>query len=264
MRNDDSEFSDLLKLCFGIDGIYGQLIIVTHSTDALIGDYRNLVRFYQNEDKTEVISGYTLQPDKMSNNHGGIRPEDEKHLIMHFPEIKEAFYSKCAILIEGETEYGCIHAFAEKIDVSLDDYGICVINARGEGSIAPLRQLLAAFSIPSIAIYDGDVKTDQAVSVYEFYTNEPCFEIEIVKNLYSKDNAKMIRKIALELDKRAEVLILDEDFVRKPFKKMGVDLTGYIQKRLSDVNESDEDEFCHMYSAWFMVKKRRSLGKNYW
>ena len=51
--NEDSEFADLLNTCFGIDGIDGQLIIVTHSTDALVGDYRNLIRFYKNGDKTE-------------------------------------------------------------------------------------------------------------------------------------------------------------------------------------------------------------------
>lgn len=32
--------------------------------------------------------------------------EIEKHLIMHFPEVKEALYSRCTILVEGETEYG--------------------------------------------------------------------------------------------------------------------------------------------------------------
>ena len=45
--NKDDEFVELLKNCFGIDGIEGQLIIVTHSTDALAGDYRNLIRFYK-------------------------------------------------------------------------------------------------------------------------------------------------------------------------------------------------------------------------
>ena len=38
--NKDAEFVDLLKMLFNVDGISGQLIIVTHSTDALIGDYR--------------------------------------------------------------------------------------------------------------------------------------------------------------------------------------------------------------------------------
>jgi len=51
LHNEDADFAELLNLCFGIDGIDGQLIIVTHSTDALVGDFRNLIRFYKNGDK---------------------------------------------------------------------------------------------------------------------------------------------------------------------------------------------------------------------
>jgi len=253
LHNEDTQFAELLKLCFDIDGIDGQLIIVTHSTDALVGDYRNLIRFYKDGDKTAVISGAdpTLR----------FTTANEKHLIMHFPEIKEAFYAHCAVLIEGETEYGCINAFAEKVGVVLDDYGICVINARGEGSIKPLRQLLAAFSVPSIAIYDGDVKAGHTSIGDEFYTHELCFEIEIVKRLFANGQTALVKQITLDLDDKAETVIMDADFVRKPFKKMGIDMTGYIPKALSDVSDNDEDEFCRMYSAWFMAKKGVLLGR---
>ena len=253
LRNEDADFADLLKSCFGVDGIDGQLIIVTHSTDALVGDYRNLIRFYKDGDKTVVISGSDPSLHFTSSN--------EKHLIMHFPEIKEAFYSHCGVLIEGETEYGCIHAFALKIGVSLDDFGICVINARGEGSIKPLRQLLSTFSVPSVAIYDRDVKAGHTAASDEFYTSELCFEIEIVKTLFSSGKASLVRRIALDLDSRAELIVLDEDFVRNHFKKMNIDMTGYTPKKLSDVDENDEDEFCRMYSAWFMAKKGILLGR---
>jgi len=261
LRNGDAEFAELLKNCFDIDGIDGQLIIVTHSTDALIGDYRNLIRFYRDRDKTSVISGYALRPIGRSNNEGRIKSENEKHLIMHFPEIKEAFYAKCAVLVEGATEYGCIHAFADKIGVVLDDFGICIINARGEGSIKPLRQLLALFSVPSVAIYDRDVKDNHTVATDEFFTNEKCFEIEIVKMLFASGKTSIIRQIALDLDKNAESIDLDVDFVGRHFRKMGIDITGYTPKKLADVDENDEDEFCSMYSAWFMAKKGVLLGR---
>lgn len=259
--NDDVEFAELLKTFFDVDGIDGQLIIVTHSTDALIGDYRNLVRFYKDEERTAVVSGYALRPVAGTNNEGRIKTENEKHLIMHFPEIKEAFYAKCAILIEGETEYGCIHGFAEKIGISLDDFGICVINARGEGSIKPLRQLLAFFAIPSVAIYDGDVKDGHTATPDEFFTTELCFEIEIVKTLFAAGKAELVRKIALDMDSNADSVPLDIDFVRKHFKKMGIDITRYIPKKLSDVTDSDEEDFCQMFSAWFMAKKGVLLGR---
>lgn len=261
LRNEDGEFVDLLKTCFNIDGIDGQLIIVTHSTDSLAGDYRNLVRFYKHGNKTAVISGYALRPVAGTNNEGHIKSENEKHLIMHFPEIKEAFYAKCAILIEGETEYGCIQAFAYKMGISLDDYAICVINARGEGSIKPIRQLLKFFAVPSIAIYDGDVKAGHTTNPTEFFTTELCFEMEIVKTLYVAGKTAIVRQIALDMDSQADSIELDVDFVRKHFKKMVIDIAGYVPKKLSDVSDDDEEDFCRMFSAWFMAKKGVLLGR---
>lgn len=259
--NKDTEFVDLLKMLFNVDGISGQIIIVTHSTDALIGDYRNLIRFYKKEDKTSVISGYALRPTPGKNNAGRIKAETEKHLIMHFPEVKEAFYAKCALLIEGETEYGCIHKFAEKIGISLDDYGICVINARGQNSIKPLRQLFTFFAIPSVAIYDGDVKDDHTATPDEFYTTELCFEIEIVKTLFAAGRTDLVRAIALDMDNNACSVPLDANFVRNHFKKMNIDIDSYTPKKLNDVSDDDEKDFCRMFSAWFMAKKGVLLGR---
>ncbi len=256
--NKDPEFAELLKLCFGIDGIDGQLIIVTHSTDALLGDYRNLIRFYRKDVNTDVISGYALQPVASGSNEGRIKSENEKHIIMHFPEIKEAFYAKCAILIEGETEYGCISAFADKIGISLDDFGICVINARGEGSIKPLRHLLKLFAIPSIAIYDGDVMDGAFQPADEFYTNEKCFEIEIVKTLLSNNKYDLVRQIALDLDNKANSHVIDRNFLKDGFKKQGYDETQYTPKKLSELVEGTE-EFGVVYAAWFMNKKKKGV-----
>lgn len=261
LHNKETDFCELIKDCFGVDGIDGQLIIVTHSTDALIGDYRNLIRFYKSAATTSVVSGFALQPVERGDNSGRLRAENEKHLLMHFPELKEAFYAKCVILIEGETEYGCIRAFSEKIGISLDDYGICAINARGENSITPIRRLLDLFAIPSIAIYDGDVRSHHVATDHDFFTNELCFEIEIVKALYSANRAGIIRKIVTDFDSSALDTVLDENFVRSSFKKMGIDMGMYTAKRLNDVNDDDSTDFCNMFSAWFMVKKCLLLGR---
>jgi len=261
LKNEDTEFAKLLKTCFNIDGINGQLIIVTHSTDALVGDYRNLIRFYKSGNKTKVISGFALRPTAETNNEERIKIDDEKHLIMRFPEIKEAFYAKCAILIEGETEYGCIHAFADKIGISLADYGICVINARGEGSIKPLRKLLKLFKVPSVAIYDCDVKAGHTASPDEFFTTELCFEIEIVKKLFKARKTDIVRQITREMDSHANDVALDKDFLHKYYQKMKADTTRYTPKKLCDVSDAAKDEFCNMFSAWFMAKKGVLLGR---
>lgn len=259
--NKDAEFLELLKTCFDVDGIDGQLIIVTHSTDVLSGDYRNLTRFYKNADKTAIISGYDLRPIEDQNNQNRIKSEDEKHLLMHFPEIKEAFYAKCAILIEGATEYGCIHAFAEKMGISLDYYGICVINARGEKSIRPIRRLLELFAVPSIAIYDRDVLSSDNTEPNVFFTTEKCFEIEVVKALYALGKTDLVRQIVVDRDCEAGAVELDVNFIRKHFAKMDIDITGYIPKKLDDVRDDNEEDFCRMFSAWFMAKKGILLGR---
>ena len=185
----------------------------------------------------------------------------EKHLIMHFPELKEAFYSHCAILIEGETEYGCIQGFAEKLGVSLDDLGICVINAQGQGSIKPLRQLLAAFKIPSIAIYDGDVKQGKEQSDRDFFTTESFFEVEIIKKLFITGSQQLARDIATELYEKAMIEVMDADFIKKYFAKQKLSLEGYTPISLNDVSDSNETEFCNMFSAWYTAKKGILLGR---
>ena len=253
LSNKDDDFRKLLKECFDIDGVLGQIIIVTHSTDALVGDYRNLIRFYREFGKVSVISGASKDLH--------ITDAKEKHLIMHFPELKEAFYSHCAILIEGETEYGCIQRFADKLSIPIDDLGICVINAQGQNTIKPLRQLLAAFKIPSIAIYDSDVKQGKEQNDTDFFTSEMFFEEEIIKKLFMTGNQKVARDIAVELYDKALTEIMDENYVRGYFKKLGLSLEGYVPKALGDVSDNDENEFCNMFSAWFTAKKGILLGR---
>lgn len=252
LKNKDREFLDLLHDCFDIDGLSGQLLIVTHSTDALIDDYRNLIRFYRENDSTNVVCGsrLALRNDK-----------EEKHLLMHFPEIKEAFYAKCAVLIEGETEYGCIHAFARKLNISLDDNSICVLNAHGEGTIKPTQHLLEKFGIKSVVIYDGDVGQNQTPEPNKFFTNELCFEIEIVKHLYALNKQDVIRQIVRERDSNGENEELSAEYIKKPFEKIGRDINSYSPIKLSDISDTDRDEFCDMYSCWLMKKKGILLGR---
>lgn len=250
--NEDAEFLDLIKFCFDIDGLDGQLLIVTHSTDALIDDYRNLIRFFKDTDtKTHAISGSSLI----------IKDDIEKHLIMHFPDIKEAFYSKCVLIVEGETEYGCIRSFAKTIEMNLDDFGICFINARGEGSIPKLERLFSEFQIPSILIFDNDVKSGQTPRDNEFFTNQVCFEMEIIDTLIAQKAFEIIESIPILLDSNATSHILDQDFIKKAFKKMGIDPNTYQPKKLTELSTTDLCEYKRVYSAWYYAKKGILLGR---
>ena len=88
-----------------------------------------------------------------------------------------------------------------------------------------------------------------------------CFEIEIVKKLYSNQQIELVKQIAIDLDSNAELTTLDADFVKKGFEKCKADISKYVPMKLSDVSGEDEFEFCTMYSSWFIRKKSVLLGR---
>ena len=49
--------------------------------------------------------------------------------------------------------------------------------------------------------------------------------------------------------------------MRKGFTKCQADISTYIPKKLSDVLDTNESEFCAMYSSWFISKKSVLLGR---
>jgi putative ATP-dependent endonuclease of OLD family len=138
---------------------------------------------------------------------------------------------------------------------------------------------LGLFAVPSVAIYDEDVKAGHEPSDEEFFTQELCFEIEIVKTLFEKDRQDLVKQMAVEIDAKVATVPLDFDLVSKHFRKMGVELyastkcencghttkvkdaSAFVPKLLLDTSDSDKEEFCLMYSAWFMAKKGVLLGR---
>jgi putative ATP-dependent endonuclease of OLD family len=145
IQNQDVDFLFLLKRHFDIDAIDGQLLIVSHSPSILFNRYEHIVRFYK-VSKVNVVNGSSLS----------LKPQIEKHLLLNFPYIKEAFFSKCVILVEGETETGALPLWAKKIIGDLDEYGITIISVGGCESIPPVVDLLNHFEIPNVSIIDKD------------------------------------------------------------------------------------------------------------
>lgn len=51
LNNEEPFFLRLVQNLLGIDGLNGQLFVVTHSTDALVNDYRQIIRMYWDDKK---------------------------------------------------------------------------------------------------------------------------------------------------------------------------------------------------------------------
>ena len=250
--NENEEFLALLRDIFNIDGLLGQLFVVTHSTDALVDDYRHIIRLYRDEHNMVCAAcGVTFNFPK----------EVEKHLIMHFPEAKEALYARCIILVEGETEYGSFAGFGKKLGVDFDYFGICLINARGESSISKLQKLFNRFAIPTVALYDRDVEGKYAKAHSNiFYTDEICFEMDFVIHLLSLRKRSIIDAIIKDIIDDARPMVT-KDMARRGYAKLGIMKKQIVQRCLPNISDHKLDDLHIYYFSWFYANKGVIVGR---
>lgn len=250
--NENEEFLALLRDIFKIDGLLGQLFVVTHSTDALVDDYRHIIRLYRDENNMVCAAcGVTFNFPK----------EVEKHLIMHFPEAKEALYARCIIIVEGETEYGSFTGFGKKLGVDFDYFGICLINARGESSISKLQKLFNRFSIPTVALYDRDVEGKYAKAHSNiFYTEEICFEMDFVSYLLAMHKRSIMDAIIKDIIDDARPMVT-KDMARRGYAKLGITKSQTVQRCLPNISDRKLDDLHIYYFSWFFANKGVIVGR---
>lgn len=173
VTNEEKDFSELLKELFLIDKLLGQIIIVSHSPNILLDDYKQIIRFYIDRIDNKLIG--------KSGNNISLDEKIEKQLLRNLPYIKEAFFSKVVILVEGDSELGAFPIFAERMEINLDELGISIIQAGGSESIVPLMNLLKQFGVPSVGIMDHDKESDYKDKIIDnlFFTMSDDFEDEI-------------------------------------------------------------------------------------
>ena len=115
--------------------------------------------------------------------------------------------------------------------------------------------------IPSVLIYDNDVKQGRKPKFNEFYTIGVCFEMDIVSTLIDNNRVDLMKKIIIDYDYKADRRLLDYNFVKKPLRKIKYDLENYQPKKLMDLNAEDSDEYRALYFAWYFKKKGIILGR---
>lgn len=190
MNNEEENFSSLIKCLFDIDLIDGQSIVVTHSPNILSTDYKQISRFYRKDGHITIKSGSNIDLDHTS----------YKFLLKTSPFIKEAFFSRFNIIVEGDSEFGALPQFAERMnDLDFDNLGISVIPAGGVDAIPHLAKLLNQFCIGNIGIMDGkefksyerSIRNDKLNIVSTVYDD---FEEEIFKSFKIVDYIEWIEK----------------------------------------------------------------------
>jgi len=185
VNNDELDFSSLLTDIFQINRLLGQILVVSHSPNILLNDYRQFLRFYKNESSCLIVkSGFDIDLDEAT----------EKQLLKNLPYVKEAFFSKVVILVEGDTELGALPIFSKRMNIDLDEFGISIIQAGGAKSIPPLMQLLDEFGIKNIGLMDRDQETRYSHIVGLSFTQGQDFEEDIYESFNVTDYVKYLEE----------------------------------------------------------------------
>ncbi len=251
INNNNPEFRELIKELFDIDNFIGQIIIATHSPSIILDDYKQIERFYSSNRKTKIISGCQLNLDAQL----------QKHMFLHFPFIKEAFFSRCAIFGEVISEYASFPLFGKKLQIEFDDLGICVLQARGD-AIAQLIQLADRFGIHSIGIKDKDDSTEKPILPNLFLTTKRDFEEELVQ-LIETGKESVLKEILLQFEPLGINTIVQAGALNKhavkTYKIVSSDFTSNL--KLADIAPTDKTTLKAFYVTWLSTKKSYPLGR---
>ena len=183
--NRNQEFLSLLKTLFNIDGLTGQIFIATHSPNILLSDFRQFIRVYKKSDNLNVISGSNVSLDDNS----------YKHLLHNYLYLKEAMFSKGIVLVEGDSEYGALPEFANRMKIDLDLNGIGIVKLDGADSIKSSMNIYKEFGIKAVAIIDRD-KYDKYSDMKDVYfTSNMDFEEDVFDEFNLSDYMKYLQEI---------------------------------------------------------------------
>lgn len=253
INNENRDFKLLIKELFNIDYFVGQIIIATHSPNIILNDYKQIIRLYSDKGAVKVISGSELNLDMQS----------YKHLYINFPFIKEGFFSRSLIFVEGDSEYASFPHFGQKLSIEFDDLGICLIQSRGEKSMPSLMKVAEHFGIPSIGVIDKDNGKKTSSMPYLLQTNLIDFEEELVILLIDSGKEYVLRKILSSYDSEGDQREMFVQTLNKyAFEKYKNVQHEYSKKlKLVDIKLCNSVDLKSYYLTWFSINKSYPLGK---
>lgn len=242
--NKDILFLDLLKKVFNIDGIFGQLIIVTHSPNIISNNYHEIIRLDYLNKKVYSYSDVSCE----------FTQQEEKQFLLHNNKIKEAFFAKSCILVEGPTERMALPIFAMKLGFKLDSLNVGIIDADGGESIPVLSKLLTNFGIKNVGIMDKDIYDETYDNIYS--TSYTFFEEDYVRNLAEKNRIHVIYKIISKLGERYDQII-QKNSVEKVSKKIKLHNVTVENYKLCDaLKTKDYNQKILVLTTWLVNNKK--------
>ncbi len=170
-----SEICIALSKC-EVDGVSSKIQVVysTHSPHFVGLDRINQIRLLKKQIHTDGLPKITKISStnikelaaELSKYHG--RKFSEFNLIprLHMirtPWINEGFFSKCVVLVEGDSDRATLLGASKALDINLESLGISIIPCFGKGNLDKVAIIFQQLGIPTYVIWDNDRGVDREI-----------------------------------------------------------------------------------------------------
>ncbi|MEY8406295.1 ATP-dependent nuclease [Adlercreutzia muris] len=254
---EEDGFNELLKEYFDIDRISAQVIVVTHSPSIISSDYNSIVRFGQRNNGTVSISCGTDLTLGLA---------CRKQIIAQFDSIKEAFFSRGVLVVEGVAETTAIRGFAFTEGIDLDSLGLILVAADGKKTVPTICDLFGRFDIPVCSIVDKDAAFPVTSGSF-VTTSEIDLEAELVESLFASNNQATFITLLENYESQGRNCTLQADQLKK--KARTYNPTLFASHAFTDMDFSgaefdgafpDGDLTRLMMYTWLSWRKGAVLG----
>lgn len=170
-----SEICLALSEC-DVDGVTSKIQVVysTHSPHFVGLDRINQIRLLRKQINVEEmpkitkISSTTIKKlaIELSKFHGGKFTEFNLVPRLHMirtPWINEGFFSKCVVLVEGDSDRASILGTANALNINLESMGVSIIPCFGKGNLDKVAIIFQQLEIPTYVIWDNDRGNDREI-----------------------------------------------------------------------------------------------------
>lgn len=188
-----------------------QIIITTHSSDFIETEYfDNIGLVYKTKDEGTKIKQVSKQDLVSFSNETGASGKSTIDNIVEFysitsnEKLKEGFFAKKIILVEGDTEEICLPLLLERVGINIHKLGVSVIGVGGKAQIPKYWRLFFKFDIPILVIFDNDVRKNEKERNNEIIAS--CFNIE----KESIENCEIYR--VFEGRYKQQLIVFENDF----------------------------------------------------
>ena len=148
-------------------GEKNQIFLTTHSPSFIsFNNLESIVRLAQIEKSSYL---YPFNMDSLleqKNQRFTKKPCDESTIRTRYSKIltsqvKNAFFAKGVILVEGETEKLSLPIWSRYLNFDLDAHSIEIVNCYSKFNIIDIGELLKMYNIPLFIIFDADNPDDK-------------------------------------------------------------------------------------------------------